>query len=94
MMPPPERREQVDSDELRGNCPRCGSGEIVQLVIGVPSGAEVMGGGPDWLRWVGCDHPGYDRECRACDHAWLAAVDPPQYPHVSLSQDERGCGRP
>ncbi len=42
-------------------CPACGSSDVTHLVIGLPSGPEVMEGDPDWVNWVnwvGCVHPG------------------------------------
>lgn len=53
----------------RGTCPRCGSGEVVHLVIGMPGPSGDVGG-PEWVRWVGCVHPGHDRECRSCGATW------------------------
>jgi hypothetical protein len=57
-------------DVLRGTCPSCGSGEVVHLIIGMPSGLDAMSGHPDWVRWVGCLHPGFERECGSCGATW------------------------
>ncbi|KQV78080.1 hypothetical protein ASC64_03625 [Nocardioides sp. Root122] len=60
-------------DAVRGTCPRCGSADVLHLVIGMPAARDDVGGGPDWVRWVGCVHPGHDRECRSCGAHWVAA---------------------
>lgn len=60
--------------EDRGTCPRCGSGEVAHLVIGMPAGPDVMQDGPEWEVWVGCVHPGHDRECRACGVVWTSVA--------------------
>ena len=26
--------------------------------------------GPDWVSWVGCVHPGFDRSCAECGLTW------------------------
>jgi hypothetical protein len=44
-------------------------------VVGLPVGPEVMEGTPEWVVWVGCDHPGHDRECHQCDLAWTSYRD-------------------
>ncbi|CCH78209.1 hypothetical protein BN12_2620024 [Nostocoides japonicum T1-X7] len=63
----------------RGTCPSCGSGEVVHLIIGMPIGQDVMDGDPDWVHWVGCMHPGFDRECYACGATWNSrAVESPR----------------
>ena len=54
----------------RGTCPRCGSSDVVHLVIGMPASSDDVDSGPAWVRWVGCVHPGHDRECRSCDARW------------------------
>ncbi|HEY0903363.1 MAG TPA: hypothetical protein VGE14_05685 [Marmoricola sp.] len=64
----------TDDDLARGVCPRCGSGEVFHLLIGMPSSPEAWGSGPDWLHWVGCVHPGHERECGACGHFWSPSV--------------------
>ena len=72
---PPEARA-VEPEEpyatVRGTCPRCGSVEVVHLVIGMPAQTDDVGRGPDWERWVGCVHPAHDRECRSCGAHWVA----------------------
>lgn len=30
---------------------------------------------PDWVDWVGCCHPGFDRRCPDCGWTWTAATD-------------------
>jgi hypothetical protein len=58
----------------RETCPRCGSGDVVHVVIGGPASADDVGSGSDRVRWAGCVHPGHDRECRACGSRWLEAA--------------------
>lgn len=60
-------------DVPRGICPRCGSDDVRHLAIGMPAGPEVTSGTPPWVSWVGCVHPGHDRECDACGEAWSAS---------------------
>ena len=62
-------------DVPRGTCPRCGSDQVVHLVIGMPATPEEFGSGPDWVSWVGCIHPGFDRSCADCGHTWDARLD-------------------
>jgi hypothetical protein len=57
-------------DVPRGTCPACGSGEVIHLVIGMPSDADVLRGLPEWVQLVGCVHPGWERECAACGARW------------------------
>ena len=78
MMLPPDEFDEVEIepyDVPRGVCPRCGSSEVRHIVIGLPAGPEVMEGTPEWVAWVGCDHPGYDRECHPCGLAWTSPHD-------------------
>jgi ribosomal protein S27AE len=60
----------VPYDIPRGTCPRCGSAEVRHLVIGMPTGPGAFDTTPDWVTWVGCMHPGHDRECARCGTAW------------------------
>ena len=64
-----DRNEAVAYEVPRGTCPRCGTDQIVHLVIGMPTSADVMTG-PDWVSWVGCIHPGFDRSCADCGLTW------------------------
>lgn len=57
-------------DLPRGSCPVCGSGAVRHLVIGLPADPEAVTGTPTWVEWVGCVHPGYDRECEQCGLTW------------------------
>ena len=70
MMLPPNDGAPEPYDVPRGTCPSCGSGEVVHLVIGLPSGPGAGSGDPDWVSWVGCVHPGFDRECNSCGATW------------------------
>lgn len=72
MMLPPDDLEREPYHVPRGICPTCGSGDITHLVIGLPTGPDVMTGDPTWVRWIGCVHPGYDRECTSCGSTWTA----------------------
>ena len=54
----------------RSSCPKCGSGDVEVLCIGDYMVGEWMNDKPDWVRMVGCLHPGYDRECLACGNQW------------------------
>ena len=64
-----DRGEPVEYDVPRGTCPRCGTDQIVHLVIGMPTSADPRTG-PDWVSWVGCIHPGFDRSCAECGLTW------------------------
>jgi hypothetical protein len=73
MLPPDgvgEILEGAPYDIPRGDCPRCGSTEVIHLVIGMPTGPEAMVG-PDWVKWFGCVHPGYERSCQECGLEWI-----------------------
>jgi hypothetical protein len=73
MMSPPDEfaGDAVESyDSPRGTCPRCGGGEVRHLIIGLPAGPEPMSRTPTWVDWVGCSHPGHDRECDTCGLLW------------------------
>lgn len=54
----------------RGQCPRCRSQNVVHLAIGLPMDPDAIHGTPHWVRWVGCVHPGYTRECADCALTW------------------------
>ena len=30
---------------------------------------------PAWVEWVGCLHPGYNRQCRRCGSTWTDDSD-------------------
>jgi len=74
MLPPGVGDDTVSApyDVPRGTCPACGSGKVTHLVIGMPSGPAAMDGSPAWVSWVGCVHPGYNRECNSCGTTWSA----------------------
>ena len=36
----------------------------------MPARPEDQGIGPEWVSWVGCIHPGYNRSCDDCGHTW------------------------
>ena len=57
-------------DVPRGTCPLCASVDVIHLAIGMPAGPADWGSGPEWLHWVGCVHPGYNRRCTACEGTW------------------------
>ena len=59
----------ADDDWVRGTCPRCGSGEVLHHMIGLPL-AGAMESSPPWVHWAGCVGLGPDRACEACDHEW------------------------
>ena len=63
----------VEYDVPRGTCPRCGTDQVVHLVIGMPASPGDFGSGPDWVSWVGCVHPGFDRSCAECGLTWDSA---------------------
>lgn len=69
-MLPPDDLEGEPHDVPRGACPECASGDVTHLVIGMPAGPGAMEDDPDWVRWVGCVHPGFDRECGSCGATW------------------------
>jgi len=74
-VPPDDAAAESSTDwGPRGSCPRCGSGEVVHLVMGMPT-RELVETAPDWVWFGGCvvDGP-EDRRCESCDHVW--ATDP------------------
>lgn len=73
MLPPSEDQVTEPYDRPRGTCPSCGDQHVRHLVIGYMAGPPATGGTPDWVSWVGCVHPGYDRTCDACGHTWTAS---------------------
>lgn len=76
MLLPPDQLAADESepyDVPRGTCPRCGSNDVRHLIIGLPAGPEPMSGTPEWVDWVGCVHPGHDRECDHCGLVWSIA---------------------
>lgn len=68
MLPPDPDRPAYD--EPRGMCPSCGSDEVIHLVVGLPADPDSMEEDPDWVRWIGCPYPGYDRTCAQCGATW------------------------
>jgi hypothetical protein len=75
MMLPPDGLDDLEFEPYaapRGVCHDCGSDEVRHLIIGLPAGPEAMSGTPDWVSWVGCVHPGHDRECSQCGLTWTA----------------------
>ena len=66
-----EDADDVTAYDLpRGTCPACGGGQVRHLVIGLPADPEPLTSTPPWVEWVGCLHPGYDRECDRCGAQW------------------------
>lgn len=59
-------------DLPRGTCAACGSSHVRHLVIGLPAAADALTETPPWVEWVGCIHPGYDRQCEQCGLTWSA----------------------
>ncbi|MGO1354091.1 MAG: NUDIX domain-containing protein [Brachybacterium tyrofermentans] len=55
----------------RGTCPRCGGGQVLHRVIGMPV-PGAMESSPSWVVWAGCTGLGPDRECGGCGHSWWA----------------------
>jgi hypothetical protein len=43
----------------------------------MPAQSADWGSGPDWVEWLGCVHPGYDRRCALCGQAWTESVRSP-----------------
>lgn len=80
MMISPDAYGHEPYDEPRVTCPVCDSSEVTHLVIGMPPGPDAMDGDPEWVEWIGCSHPGYERECHTCGSTW--------------SPDERGVPTP
>lgn len=79
-MPPPWLEGSSSADEwlydvVRGRCPRCDSGAVGHLIIGEPVYPDALGATPDWVCWVGCVHPGYNRSCEACGLTWTSGPD-------------------
>ena len=69
--------EESAYDVPRGTCPACGGSEIRHLVIGLPADPGPLASTPTWVEWVGCLHPGYDRECERCGVQWDSAGQGP-----------------
>ncbi len=71
-------RGGADADDVapydvpRGTCPSCGSGAVRHLRIGLVVAREDATETPPWVDWVGCVHPGYDRQCEPCGLTWSA----------------------
>lgn len=74
MMLPPDDSEQKVVNVPRGICPECGSGEVMHLLIGMLLMEECATSQQDWVRVVGCVHPGYNRECASCGATWTCSV--------------------
>lgn len=64
---------ETSYDERRDTCPKCASTEVRHLIIGMPSGPDDMDGSPEWVSWVGCIDPGFNRECGSCGYQWGTA---------------------
>lgn len=62
--------ELVRYDAERGTCPACGSGDVSHVVVGLLSGPPSPDV-PNWVAFVGCCHPGHDRQCGACGLHWV-----------------------
>ena len=78
MMLPPDGREPLRParyDVPRGTCPRCGTDQVVHLVIGMPSQSDDARIEPTWATWIGCRHPGFDRSCAECGHTWDSGLE-------------------
>lgn len=73
MLPPSDDHEASSYDQPRGTCPVCGDHQVRHLVIGYLAGPPAAAS-PDWVSWVGCVHPGYNRCCDACGHTWTASA--------------------
>ena len=72
-MSSPDQPDDLDDfvyGVARGTCPRCGGSEVRHLIIGMPFVAEATDCPPEWVTWVGCVHPGHDRECKDCGWSW------------------------
>jgi hypothetical protein len=82
MLPPDDSDDptQVTYDLPRGTCHRCGGEAIRHLVIGLPAGPAAINMTPAWVDWIGCVHPGYDRECDDCGFTWAASYPSEQLP--------------
>jgi 8-oxo-dGTP diphosphatase len=61
----------MDQGWERGTCARCGRGEVLHHVLGMPL-LEAVETAPPWVRWAGCTALGPDRECLRCGHTWWA----------------------
>lgn len=95
MKQPGDRRNPSPSYAFaRGTCPRCGSGEVVHWMFGMPDpgSLETL---PEWVRLGGCclTDDMTDRECSVCGHEWatdnngnpLPAAPPPNGTLVSAN---------
>lgn len=59
--------------QRRGRCPRCGSGEVVHLLAGMPTEPPSPDIVPPWVRMIGCSPKPWDRCCEDCKHTWRGA---------------------
>jgi rRNA maturation protein Nop10 len=53
-------------EENRGTCPRCGSGDVIHVVHGMPAPFELEWA-PQWVEFAGCVVDG-ELTTRRCDH--------------------------
>jgi ribosomal protein S27AE len=58
-------------EEKRGTCPRCGSGDVIHVVLGMPAPFEVESA-PPWVEFAGCVLVGEPttRRCDRCGAGW------------------------
>jgi hypothetical protein len=58
-------------EETRGTCPRCGSGDVIHVVLGMPAPFEVASA-PPWVEFAGCvvDGEPSTRRCDRCGADW------------------------
>lgn len=57
------------TDWVRDSCPRCGSGQVLHRIMGMPV-REAYESSPPWVLWEGCLGQGPERECLDCEHDW------------------------
>jgi hypothetical protein len=75
---PPNREELwpgVPYEVPRGTCPRCGSDQVVHMIIGLLASGPDRLRVPSWACLLGCVHPGFDRSCAECGHTWDSGLD-------------------
>jgi hypothetical protein len=68
----------------RGECPRCGSHEVVHIIFGLV-GPRAFDHVPEWVRFAGCVVQDHNRTCEICGHAWYDDQPTPAW-HATMPE--------